>query len=212
MSKEVICDFEGALINAVRDRFPDTKNLGCPLHFKQACKREMIKYRLPKSETKIAMEHGMLDTLTVMDRKGFPNRAWPGSRQRFASSTKSVKWCTPKTWRTFGNCIDWTRIELLTPAFWNVHSIRRDLVARTYSPLERFNREINTAFANPHPSLSRFVQTIKELARRHVDLRDDINRGPATAPTRQTIELPSAVSSDSKASGIKFEEEDGVTL
>lgn len=42
------------------------------------------------------------------------------------------------------------------------------VVARANNPLERFNREMNTAFATPHPNMVTFVTTIEELSRRHV--------------------------------------------
>ncbi|KAG4056787.1 hypothetical protein PC123_g8184 [Phytophthora cactorum] len=50
--KDVVCDFEDALIIAVRDHFPSTRIIGCLFHFKQACRRKMKKYQL--SETKSA--------------------------------------------------------------------------------------------------------------------------------------------------------------
>jgi hypothetical protein len=82
-------------------------------------------------------------------------------------------------------------LELFPPSNWNVHGIRRDVVARTNNPLERFNRELNAAFGTPHPSVVRFVHTIEAISRRYVKLRDDIARGVATAPRRETQpELP----------------------
>jgi hypothetical protein len=72
-----------------------------------------------------------------------------------------------------------------------VHGLRRDLVARTNNPLERFNRELNSTFGIPHPSVVRFVQTIEEISRRYVKLRDDIVRGIAAPPKRDTLpQLP----------------------
>ncbi|KAG3004765.1 hypothetical protein PC120_g18346 [Phytophthora cactorum] len=48
--KAVVCDFETALIFAVRDHFPSTRIIGCLFHFKQACRRKMKKYQLSETE------------------------------------------------------------------------------------------------------------------------------------------------------------------
>ncbi|KAF1335834.1 Porphobilinogen deaminase, partial [Globisporangium splendens] len=168
--KEVICDFESALIQAVRDWCPETRIIGYLFHFKQACRRKMKKHRLPQAESSIAMEPGVLDMLTVVEQEKIPKQgvAWVKCKQAW--------------------------IKNLSPEFWNVRDVRNDLVSRTDNPLERFNRELNVAFTAPHPSLPRFVQTIEELSRRFVRLRDDIASGRADAPKRSSrFELPQAV-------------------
>ncbi|TYZ63021.1 hypothetical protein PybrP1_001347, partial [[Pythium] brassicae (nom. inval.)] len=62
--RSIVCDFEKALINAVRDHSPDTTIVGCHFHWKQACQRRMKKYQLPAVEVEMAMERGMLDVLS----------------------------------------------------------------------------------------------------------------------------------------------------
>lgn len=75
-----------------------------------------------------------------------------------------------------------------------MHELRRAVVARTNNPLQRFNRELNAAFDTPHPSLIRFVQTIVEISRRYVKLRDDIARSIASPPRRDMQpDLPTPV-------------------
>lgn len=75
-----------------------------------------------------------------------------------------------------------------------MHELRRAVVARTNNPLQRFNRELNAAFDTPHPSLIRLVQTIVEISRRYVKLRDDIARSIASPPRRDMQpDLPTPV-------------------
>ncbi|KAH9117224.1 hypothetical protein LEN26_003830 [Aphanomyces euteiches] len=56
--KDVVCDFEKALVNAVCDHFPTAQLMGCFFHFKQACQRRMKKYSIPPQQVEIAMAHG----------------------------------------------------------------------------------------------------------------------------------------------------------
>lgn len=65
-ARSIVCDFEKALINAVRDYFQDTPIVGCHFHWKQACQRRLKKYRMPTAEIDIAMEKGMIDVLSVI--------------------------------------------------------------------------------------------------------------------------------------------------
>ncbi|POM73590.1 Hypothetical protein PHPALM_9546 [Phytophthora palmivora] len=65
--KEVVCEFEGALIGAIRDFFPDIRIIDCLFHFKQACRRKMKSYRIPKEEAKLAMAPNVVDVLTVIE-------------------------------------------------------------------------------------------------------------------------------------------------
>ncbi|EGZ25717.1 hypothetical protein PHYSODRAFT_345009 [Phytophthora sojae] len=51
--KEVVCGFEAALINAVSDWFPSASVIGSLFHFKQACKRSMVKYRIHEDQSAI---------------------------------------------------------------------------------------------------------------------------------------------------------------
>ncbi|GMF54023.1 unnamed protein product [Phytophthora fragariaefolia] len=76
--KEVVCDFEAALINATSDWFPEASIIGCSFHFKQACKRRIFKYRICKDQVKVAMLPGMLDMLTVIEKNRSRSRASHG--------------------------------------------------------------------------------------------------------------------------------------
>ncbi|POM76524.1 Hypothetical protein PHPALM_6226 [Phytophthora palmivora] len=63
----LVCDFESALIFAVREHFPESRIVGCLFHLKQAWRRKMKDLRLPNIEVSIAMQKGVLDMLTVVD-------------------------------------------------------------------------------------------------------------------------------------------------
>ncbi|POM58751.1 Hypothetical protein PHPALM_36561 [Phytophthora palmivora] len=94
--------------------------------------------------------------------------------------------------------IPWVKVllrqSLFPPKFWNVHGFANGVVARTNNPLERFNRELNAAFGAPHPSLPRFLQTVEDISRRRVQLRDNISRGRANPPLRvERWDLPCPV-------------------
>jgi hypothetical protein len=185
--QQIVCDFELALIQAVQDWFPDADVVGCFFHFKQACARKMAKLRISKPEIKIAMEKGVLDMLTVSEHSTIAKNgvAWVRARIRERCGEEGIKF-SAKPWRAFWVYFHKTWITLLPPTVWNVHGINRSIVARTNNPLERFNRELNAAFGTPHPSSVRFVQTIEGVSRRYVRLKEDIARGIAAPPRRDS--------------------------
>lgn len=64
--RDVTCDFELALINAVIEQFPAANIVGCLFHWKQALRRKMIELKIPKEQIADAMKSGKLDVLTVI--------------------------------------------------------------------------------------------------------------------------------------------------
>ncbi|POM73592.1 Hypothetical protein PHPALM_9548 [Phytophthora palmivora] len=62
----VVCDFEEAMMFAIREHFPSTRIVGCLFHFKQLCRRKMKEYRLLEAEASVAMEFGVLYMLKVI--------------------------------------------------------------------------------------------------------------------------------------------------
>lgn len=62
-------DFESALINAVKEVFPNAKLIGCTFHFKQAIRRKMLELGIPKDIVSYCMIPGMVDLLTVLPPK-----------------------------------------------------------------------------------------------------------------------------------------------
>ncbi|POM67260.1 Hypothetical protein PHPALM_16786 [Phytophthora palmivora] len=159
--KEVVCDFEAALINA-------------------ACKRRMLKECLHHDQIKIAMLPGFLDMLTVIEKNKIAKQGIPWVKSAIkAKCEKDNITYTETKWSSFWKYFECTWLKLFPPKFWYVHGFTNGVVARTNNLLERFNRELNAAFGAPHPSLPRFIQTVEDISRRRLQLRDDISRGRA---------------------------------
>eukprot|EP00644_Phytophthora_capsici_P017844 jgi/Phyca11/126353/e_gw1.62.117.1 len=74
-----------------------------------------------------------------------------------------ISYSTDK-WRSFWVYFVKVWIIKYKAASWNVHGLDRTSVSRTNNPLERFNRELNEMFSNPHPMLPTFVGKIESLA------------------------------------------------
>jgi hypothetical protein len=155
-------------------------------HFKQACTRRLAKYRLPAAEVKIAMESGVLDMLSVIEKEKIPKQGvrWVKARICERCAEEDIAYSTKK-WNSFWKYFKRTWLVLFPPTLWNIRNCQARIVARTNNPLERFNRELNAAFATPHPSLARFVHTIEEISRKYVGHRNDIANGRAKTATKR---------------------------
>lgn len=190
--KDVVCDFEGALIGAMCAFFPDIRIIGCLFHFKQACSRKLKRYGIPKLEAKVAMSPSVFDVLTVIDpsKIAVQGIAWVKAKIRKTCETKQLVYSRQK-WRIFWAYFQRTWMDTFPPTFWNVYGINRDIVSRTNNPLERFHRELNKRF-RPHPSMKQFATTLEILAREYVLQRNAIISGIAVPPVRVRFELPRA--------------------
>lgn len=62
-------DYESAVINAVKEVFPNAKLIGCTFHYKQAIRRKMLELGIPKDIVSYCMIPGMVDLLTVLPPK-----------------------------------------------------------------------------------------------------------------------------------------------
>jgi hypothetical protein len=82
------------------------------------------------------------------------------------------------------------------------------IVARTNNALERFKREMNAAFATPHPNMATFVTTIEELSRRHVSLIEAARGRRVAHRPVETIILPTAPNLDTAIDSGSSEDED----
>jgi hypothetical protein len=63
------------------------------------------------------------------------------------------------------------------------------LICRTNGALDRFNRELNHAFANAHPSMSEFVTTIRRISADKYTQYDRVARGREQGPVHQPANL-----------------------
>ncbi|KAG2775357.1 hypothetical protein PC129_g23139 [Phytophthora cactorum] len=72
-----------------------------------------------------------------------------------------------------------TWLEQYTIDVWNVFDLDNELVSRTNNPPERFNRDLNSRFPTPHPSMAVFVTVMKTISAEYVRRLGDILRGRA---------------------------------
>ncbi|EGZ10438.1 hypothetical protein PHYSODRAFT_337249 [Phytophthora sojae] len=191
--KEVVCDFEAALIGAIRAYFPDIRIIGCLFHFKQACRRKLKEYQIPRDEAKLAMAPNVFDILTVIDPSKIEVQgiAWVKAKIKKVCEAKHVTYSRRK-WRKFWDYFRRTWLEMFPPTYWNVFGMRRDIVSRTNNPLERFHRHLNGKIKAPHPAMSSFVDTLEGISREYVAQRVAIQSGLARPPQRKRFQLPRA--------------------
>ncbi|EEY56900.1 uncharacterized protein PITG_10439 [Phytophthora infestans T30-4] len=52
-------------------------------------------------------------------------------------------------------------ISQFSPAVWNMHGLNNSIIVRTNSPLDHFQRELESSFTAPDPGLQFFVATTK---------------------------------------------------
>ncbi|POM59679.1 LOW QUALITY PROTEIN: hypothetical protein PHPALM_31553 [Phytophthora palmivora] len=126
----------------------------------------MKRLSIPEAECIVAMTRGVVDMLTVVN---------PEHRR---CAEQSIKYSKQK-WQAFWEYFERTSIDGYALEIWNMHGMANEPVARTNNPLERFNRELNTRFPTPHPSMATFVTTINKISAEYVQQLADIPRGRA---------------------------------
>jgi hypothetical protein len=193
----IYCDFENGLLRALTDHFPTVPKIGCLFHFKQACRRRMKMCCIPNAECTIALTPGIFDMLTVLPRHKVRRHGVKWVQLKIKSNCAAK--CLPfshRKWSQFWAYFDRTWCVKFPPDYWNIQPYSAQIISRTNNPRERFNRELNAAFASPHPNLPTFVSTIEKVARSHAALRYDQENGHSGigAPDRrQLISIPRAV-------------------
>ncbi|OQR83926.1 hypothetical protein ACHHYP_14118 [Achlya hypogyna] len=182
----ISCDFEQALIGAIKDQFPDARIVGCLFHFKQAIRRKLVTLRIPEDQVQRAMEPNVLDVLTVIPRLQIIKRGIPYVKSLLSTDGHVAKWAS--FWKYFYK----TWLKTYDISTWNVYdAVERDidLVNRTNNPLEKYNRDFGAKFNAAHPNLLTFIQVIKSEAVSYITMLDDINHG-RRRPTRHAITAP----------------------
>ncbi|GMF48267.1 unnamed protein product [Phytophthora fragariaefolia] len=206
---EFICDFEHALIDALGDRFPNADIIGCCFfHFKQAVRRKKS-IGISNRAASIAEKPGVLDMLTVVPIEKIESGGitWVKRQIKERCRINGVAYIRTK-WRIFWAYFKRTWLQLYNPALWNVHGLNERLVARTNNPLERFNRQLNSAFPTPHPSLAVFVTTIEAVSRENVAMLTAVRGRRARRRPRETIQLPVAMELPNEAESSGNEDDD----
>lgn len=193
-AESITCDYEGALLAAIRDQLPHATINGCLFHWKQAIRKRIKQLRIGDVEASIAMERGSVDMLTVIPVDQVETRGIPFVKRyvQRRCQEEGVTYSARK-WGDFWRYFERTWLAMFPAELWNVHGINHAVINRTNNPLERFNRELNAAFGTPHPNLPRFVAVINAISTQRVQLLADIQANRARAPHHPPYELPTPV-------------------
>ena len=190
----VTCDFEKALINAVREQFRQSVVNGCLFHWKQALRRKMGSLNIDKETISMAMTRNVLDVLTIIPRDEVVRKGIPYVRSildiEVHTNEQRVKWNS--FWAYFKSF--WCSSNSFIKC-WNIidsDGAYFDLQNRTNNALERYNREMNDKFTTPHPSLILFVQTIEIEGRYQVQRLQDITVGRIVPDQLQDLTINEA--------------------
>ena len=141
--------------------FPTGVAVGCLFDWKQAIKRKLVDFHIPKPLIKdLVGKNGVINILTVIPIDEIVSRGIPYCRRGFDESAHQSQFDSfwdyfVKTWMIRYN-----------PKVWNVHPFTSEnaeftLINRTNNPQGRFNREMNDSFPTPHPTMTTFVKTIR---------------------------------------------------
>lgn len=187
VARTVTCDFEQALLGAVEGNFPSAPIVGCVFHWKQALRRKMISYRIPKDVISSLMSaDGLINILTHCPIEEIEVKAIPYIRERFDEGEYK------ENFNAFWKYFLTTWMKLFKPDHWNVHALTDksdDVINRTNNPLERFNRRMKNAFPAAHPSMAVFVNTIKDLSVEYVSMLERIKRGTVPRPRHAPLSV-----------------------
>ncbi|KAE8909486.1 hypothetical protein PF003_g5890 [Phytophthora fragariae] len=190
---EIVCDFEAALMDSLQTQFPNAIVLGCLFHMKQALRRAMKRYAIPEEECLIAMTHGVLDTLTVIQHDHIERGIKLVKREIKRRCVVADVTYSAAKWGEFWGYFERTWLEQYSIEVWNVFGLDNELIARTNNPLDRFNRELNSRFPTPHPSMATFVTVIKTISQEYVRRVANVPRGRARRVAREVIQLSEVV-------------------
>ncbi|POM60056.1 hypothetical protein PHPALM_31131 [Phytophthora palmivora] len=163
---------------------------------KQALRRAMKRCAIPEDECLIGMTQGVFDTLTVIEHEQVERGIkWVRREIKQRCAAAEVAYSVEK-WKEFWSYFERTWLKQYSIDVWNVFGLDNELVARTNNPLERFNRESNSRFPTPHPSMTTFVTVIKTISQEYVRRVADVPRGRVRRVPRETIRLPPDIESD----------------
>jgi hypothetical protein len=153
------CDFEIALIKAIKGNFPECKMVLCLFHLKQAIRR-WIKEKTNMSKEGIRRllgrrvtpeerlyledeyyERGLIELLTVIPLNEVKTFGIPYIREQMKDEEDLNKIAYDLFWEYFDK--QW--LQKKTNTDWNLADIRKSmhLANRTNNPLERYNRTLN---------------------------------------------------------------------
>jgi hypothetical protein len=187
----VTCDFEQALISAVKSQFrKGALFIGCYFHWKQAIKRKLIERALPKELVKALIgKNGAMNILPLVPIEDIVPKAIPYIRTKVQET--GHKAALDSFWRYFVS----TWMKKYSPLTWNINHIPQGreediMINRTNCALERYNKTLQNAFPSPHPNIQVFVQTIAGEARRIAIELENIQKGFVPMPQPSEANIP----------------------
>lgn len=150
MPKLITCDFELALINAIKHEFPETQLICCYFHLKKAIERKLTKYKISDDNCRIILSK--IELITVV----------PIEEIHMALQFLQTLLVFQPELASFFNYFNSTWLNRFNPSLWSLSSVNSyELAGRTNNALERYNRRIGEHFSNAHPNLAAFVAVIK---------------------------------------------------
>jgi hypothetical protein len=168
----ITCDFEMALIKAVKQEFPSTILHGCYFHWTQALFKKLVKFGIGREESKnMVYEMKFMTALNDIDIK-------------LAIEFLAIKH-TSINYTRFFNYFESTWTSKYPSSLWTFSLIDSISSARTNNALERYNRQLKEQFACPHPSIIAFLQVIKDECRYYRRLLDSIRGGREPFPKHE---------------------------
>lgn len=150
-------DFEHGIVSSMKAAFPAGVAVGCLFHWKQAIKRKLVDFHIPKHLIRMLIgTDGVMNILTVIPIEEILTKGIPYCRCGFDESS---------FWSYFIS----TWMVRYNPRVWNVHCFVTEnseftLINRTNNPLERFNRKMNDSFPTPHHTMTSFVEIIRLIS------------------------------------------------
>ncbi|POM79243.1 Hypothetical protein PHPALM_3130 [Phytophthora palmivora] len=118
----IVCDFEFAMIKAVKDQFPDSRIVGCLFHFKQALRRKMLKL---KHRRRSGFGHGF----TLIRRCDIVFRGIPDVRRMTKRDYRDQgNLYSRDSWNKFWTYFTNIWIKQFVPEWWYVNGLNEDIV------------------------------------------------------------------------------------
>ena len=176
-------DFEQAILSTMKAEFPTGVAVGCLFHWKQAIRRKLVDFHIPKDLiSELIGTNGVMNILTAIPIEEIIPKGIPYCRRGFDESRYQDKFNAfwdyfVRTWMIRYN-------PRVIPLFLRMLNL---LVNRANNPLERFNRKMNESFPTPHAPMSRFVETIRKISEEYVSDLGRIQKGTMAKPVHLPV-------------------------
>jgi MULE transposase domain len=182
-------DFEQAILSTMKTEFPTGVAVGCLFHWKQAIRRKLVDFHIPKYLiSELIGTNGVVNILTGIPIEEIIPKGIPYCRRGFDESSHQEQFNA--FWEYF------VKIWMIryNPRIWNMHSFISEsadftLVNRTNNPLERFNNKMNEAIPTPHAPMSRIVETIRAISEEYVTDLGRIQKGTMAKPVHLPVTM-----------------------